>query len=310
MIRGTICSVNTSPGKGTVKTPVPRAVITATGLASDAHAGDWHRQVSLLASERIAEFGATAKRTFAPGEFAENLTTAGLDLLALPLGTRLAAGTALLELTQHGKKCHGGGCAIMQAVGSCVMPKDGVFAKVITPGVIAPGDALVADAGELPCAVITCSDRASCGEYEDRSGPALVARLQAFCDRSARTLACTSAVVPDETSAIAGAVRSALAGGARLVFTTGGTGIGPRDVTPEAVRPLLDREIPGLMERIRALHAARLPSALLSRSLAGTAGSALVFCLPGSPKAVDEHCDEIWRVLEHALLMLAGRDAH
>ena len=95
-----------------------------------------------------------------------------------------------------------------------------------------------------------------------------------------------------------------------VLFTTGGTGIGPRDITPDVVIPLLDREIPGIMEFIRVKHGERLPSALLSRSVAGTIGEMLIYTLPGSVKAVREYTEEILRTLPHSLHMIKGIDAH
>ena len=95
-----------------------------------------------------------------------------------------------------------------------------------------------------------------------------------------------------------------------MIFTTGGTGIGPRDITPDVVAPMLDRELPGVMEFIRMKHGERLPSALLSRSVAGTIGNMLIYTLPGSVKAVREYTAEILRTLPHSLLMLHGINAH
>ncbi|HSH71316.1 MAG TPA: MOSC domain-containing protein [Deferrisomatales bacterium] len=135
----TLVSINISRTKGVRKTPVEQATVGPEGLAGDAHAGDWHRMVSLLAEESIAKMQAAGLDVKA-GDFAENLTTRGVDLLALPLGTRLGVGDqVVLELTQHGKECHNR-CAIYYQAGDCVMPREGVFAKVICPGEIHSGD--------------------------------------------------------------------------------------------------------------------------------------------------------------------------
>lgn len=135
----TLVSINVSRTKGVRKTPVEQILVGPQGLVGDAHAGDWHRMVSLLAEESIAKMQAAGLDVTA-GDFAENLTTRGVDLLALPLGTRLRVGDQLiLELTQHGKECHNR-CAIYYQAGDCVMPREGVFATVIEPGEIHPGD--------------------------------------------------------------------------------------------------------------------------------------------------------------------------
>ncbi len=128
-----ILSINVSAEKGAQKKPVERAVLReGHGIEGDAHAGDWHRQVSLLADEDIQGMrGKGVELSF--GDFAENITTRGIDLAALPVGTRLNVGPALLEVTQIGKECHSR-CAIYEAVGDCVMPRKGIFARVLRGG--------------------------------------------------------------------------------------------------------------------------------------------------------------------------------
>jgi cyclic pyranopterin phosphate synthase len=140
--RAKLVSVNVSPETGMKKMPVERASLELDrGIQGDAHAGDWHRQVSLLALESIDKMRA-AGADVGPGAFAENLTVRGLDLLALPIGTELGVGDAVrLVLTQHGKECHDR-CAIYEQVGDCVMPREGVFAVVTREGDVAPGDAV------------------------------------------------------------------------------------------------------------------------------------------------------------------------
>jgi MOSC domain-containing protein YiiM len=130
-----ILSINISDRTGVQKKPVARAVLReGHGIEGDAHAGDWHRQVSLLADEDIQTMRGRGVE-LGYGDFAENVTTRGVDLGALPVGTRLNLGTALLEITQIGKECHHG-CAIFHAVGDCVMPRRGVFARVLRGGEI------------------------------------------------------------------------------------------------------------------------------------------------------------------------------
>jgi len=136
-----IVSVCTSDSKGTRKSPVESGVFEqGVGLVGDAHAGgDRIREVSLLAVESINKMN-SQDFTFNPGDFAENLTTSDINLVSLPVGTRLQVGRdVILEVTQIGKKCHSG-CAIFKEVGKCVMPKEGVFAAVIRGGEVKPGD--------------------------------------------------------------------------------------------------------------------------------------------------------------------------
>ncbi|MFH1092489.1 MAG: MOSC domain-containing protein [Pseudomonadota bacterium] len=134
-----VIAVSTSRKKGVKKQNVPSVRLKMShGVEGDAHAGDWHRQVSLLAQESIDKMKALGLDV-SPGDFAENITTIGLNAAALPVGTRLKIGAVVMELTQVGKECHAG-CAIMKAVGRCVMPTEGIFFKVIEEGDIRPGD--------------------------------------------------------------------------------------------------------------------------------------------------------------------------
>jgi MOSC domain-containing protein YiiM len=140
-MEGKIAAVCISANKGERKCPVPFITLQENhGVTGDAHAGDWHRQVSLLASESIEKMRALGLSVSA-GDFAENITTTGIDLVALPVGSRLRVGAALLEVTQIGKECHTP-CAIYHQAGDCVMPKEGIFARVIDGGFVAPGDAI------------------------------------------------------------------------------------------------------------------------------------------------------------------------
>jgi MOSC domain-containing protein YiiM len=138
-----VVAISISDQKGVKKQNVSAAsLMVEHGLESDAHAGDWHRQVSLLGMESIEKIVAKGIDV-APGDFAENITTEGICLWKLPVGTRLKIGdTAIVEVTQIGKTCHKG-CAIFQQVGDCVMPREGIFARVLEAGRIHPGDVIV-----------------------------------------------------------------------------------------------------------------------------------------------------------------------
>ena len=135
-----IVSINISERRGEQKTPVPEAELrVGHGIVGDAHAGDWHRQVSLLADEDVQTMRGHGVE-LGCGDFAENVTTRGVDLAALPVGTRLHLGEAVVEVTQIGKECHHD-CAVYRAVGDCVMPRRGIFARVLKAGRISPASA-------------------------------------------------------------------------------------------------------------------------------------------------------------------------
>ncbi len=136
----TVISINISDKKGIPKDPISRGVfVEGFGLENDSHGGDWHRQVSLLAQESIQKIEAMGIKDLAPGRFAENITTEGIVLHELPIGTRLKIGDTIQEVTQIGKECHTR-CAIYHTVGDCVMPKEGIFTKIIKGGTVMPGD--------------------------------------------------------------------------------------------------------------------------------------------------------------------------
>nr|WP_302650616.1 MOSC domain-containing protein [uncultured Agathobaculum sp.] len=133
-------AINISDKRGVIKHPVPSAELRIDhGIVGDAHAGKWHRQISLLAQESIDKMTALGVDGLDPGKFAENITTKGISLHTLPVGTRLYLGPCLTEVTQIGKECHQH-CEIFRRIGMCIMPKEGIFVKVLSEGTIRPGD--------------------------------------------------------------------------------------------------------------------------------------------------------------------------
>jgi MOSC domain-containing protein YiiM len=138
-----VLAVNISEQKGVIKTPIEKGYFEVEhGLVGDAHAGKWHRQVSLLGQESVDKMTAMGVKGLCVGKFAENLTTEGIELFKLPVGTQLEIGDTLMEVTQIGKQCHVG-CQIRTQVGDCIMPREGIFTRVLKAGWIRPGDEII-----------------------------------------------------------------------------------------------------------------------------------------------------------------------
>ncbi|MEA5067249.1 MAG: molybdopterin-binding protein [Eubacteriales bacterium] len=304
METGRIYALCVSEARGTPKHSVPRVRLTrAWGVEGDAHGGDWHRQVSLLSQRSVDAFNALGAGA-EPGAFGENILIEGIDVQALPVGARLQLGGARVKVTQIGKACHAH-CAIYHRMGDCIMPRDGVFARVIEDGDAAVGDEarVLPDEPRLPrAAVVTLSYTAARGERADESGPLLVHMLE-----EAGWAVEAALLLSDERDGIEQALID-LSDRRRVdaVFTTGGTGFAPRDVTPEATLKVADRPAPGIAEALRAHSMAITPRAMFSRAAAAIRGKTLSVNLPGSPRAVGEQMAYLLPLLPHAIETLRG----
>lgn len=300
---GTVLAVCTSAEKGVQKRDVHSAHFTPEwGIDGDAHAGKWHRQVSLLSADKIEAFRAKGAEVVY-GDFGENLVVSGFDFRSLPVGTLLRCGEVLLEMTQIGKECHSH-CAIYKTMGDCIMPREGVFARVLEGGTITVGDemSIVERTSPLPyqAAVITLSDKGAAGEREDKSGPAIVEELEARGYEVVEKLLLADGVGPLKAQLIRLCDQRQL----DLILTTGGTGFTPRDQTPEATLAVADRTAPGIAEAIRADSMKYTKRAMFSRGVSVIRGKTLIINLPGSPKAVHESMEVFLEELPHALDML------
>ncbi|MDR2444713.1 MAG: MOSC domain-containing protein [Spirochaetaceae bacterium] len=307
---GSIHAVCVSEKKGTQKHVVVEAEFVAEhGISGDAHAGPWHRQVSLLSFEKIEAFRARVKAAEKGengavnidfGAFGENLVVDGFNFSGLPVGTLFQSGSVLLEMTQVGKECHDH-CHIYHTVGDCIMPREGVFARVLEGGILKAG-ADLSIAKRYRVGIITSSDKGSRGEREDLSGAA----IREFV--SARGYEVTSyALLSDDRPLLEAEMKRLADGGlADLILTTGGTGFSPRDITPEATLAVAGRLVPGIAEAMRQASLAITPRAMLSRAVSVIRGSSLIINLPGSPKAVKESLAAVSGALRHGLDVLTG----
>lgn len=336
-----ILSVNTSHTKGTPKEPVEYITLTSEGIKGDAHAGRWHRQISLLPIESFPEMATSVhfsssscekqaearlqaiKETIYDshgrakyGIYAENITTEGSpsetihSLKECTPGDRFTCGKVIMEVTQIGKKCHGDDCSVKQKVGACVMPTEGIFAKVIKGGVLKSGDELIYHPLIRKYAIITLSTRASEGVYPDISGPTLDKLMSDFCDNHHWQHTSKYILIPDDETLLQNSIEELIKDKYDFIFTTGGTGIGPCDVTSGVIRNMIDREIPGIMDYVRMKYGSENPNALISDSIAGIKDDTMIFALPGSVKAVTEYFTEISKCLKHLSYMRMGLDIH
>ena len=303
---GKVIAVCISEKKGIQKNEVPSIrLIPEWGIENDAHAGKWHRQVSLLALEKIEAFRAKGADVDY-GAFGENIIIEGFDFRSLPVGTRFRIGEALLELTQIGKECHTH-CAIYHQVGDCIMPREGVFTIVLEGGTVKAGDPvemIEADPNRaFTAAWITLSDKGAAGEREDKSGPLIGEMLTEAGYNVVEGL-----LIPDEPEMLKRQlIRLADQRQVNVIFTTGGTGFSLRDRTPEATIEVCDRMTPGIAEAVRAYSMTKTPTAMLSRAAAGMRNRTLIINLPGSPKAVRECLEFLLHPLEHGIEIMLGR---
>jgi molybdenum cofactor synthesis domain-containing protein len=306
---GTLLHICISAKKGICKHEITSANILADfGMEEDVHAGDWHRQISLLTHVDIESMRAKGLK-LKPGAFGENLVIDGLDANELGIGSQIKVGPVLMELTQIGKVCHTR-CAIYYTTGDCIMPRLGLFARVIEGGEVKSGMKVEVvrrvPREAIQAAVVTISDRCSAGTTLDTAGPAVAELLRSKLDAR---IAWTR-VVPDEIDQIEEVLKDLSDRRVDLLFTVGGTGISSRDVTPEATRKVIDREVPGLAEAMRAASALKTPNALLSRAIAGVRRETLIINLPGSLRASTENLSVLLPVLPHAVKMLRNESAH
>ena len=262
---GQVKAICLSEKKGTAKIPVEKIeVIENHGFKNDAHAGSWHRQVSLLSYETREEFKKMGS-TVEDGAFGENLLISGIDFNEIEIGTRLKIGDVILEITQLGKSCHNH-CAIYHQVGKCIMPTNGLFSRVLKGGTIQLNDSvevLKERDKRLRVAILTLSDKGSQGQREDLSGPYIQ-----DCFKERGYYVTSYEFLPDEQTLIEQALIN-LSDRCRndLIITSGGTGLSMRDVTPEATLKVATRNVPGISEAIRYESMKYTNRAMLSRGV-------------------------------------------
>jgi len=300
-----ILSVNAAQERGR-KFPIEKLILTENGVEGDAHKGTI-RQVSLF---NIAHAELFSERTGAKpmeyGQFAENISFKTDDELAVKIFDCFVKDDIILEVTQQGKPFHDK----FREPGNYVMPREGIFCRVKHGGILVAGDEMKFVPKVFMARIITLSDRASKGIYEDLSGPAVTAELTGQFKKIGWRLQTENIIIPDDENQLRNLLKESLENGFDIIITTGGTGIGPRDITPEVMKEFIQKEIPGIMEMIRWKYGLEKPAALVSRAVAGVSGKTLMFALPGSVKAVNEYMSELKKHFEHLVYMVEAVELH
>lgn len=305
---GRLLHVCISAKKGVCKHAVPSAnVLVDHGLEGDAHAGGWHRQVSLLAHEDI-EFMRAKGLALKPGAFGENLVIDGLNTDELGVGTQLRVGPVLLEMTQVGKVCHTR-CAIYYTTGDCIMPRTGLFARVIEGGEIFPGMPVTITSSvprsRIQAAVLAISDDCSAGMAAD-SEPAVKKVLTE--ELGARVA--WEALVPDVPERIADTLRDLAERRVDVIVIASATGISGLEVAPQAIGAIPDRELPGLGAGIGVGPESVNSNALLWRAIVGIRGETLIINVPGSRNAAVKNLRAVVPALPASVAILRNKTSH
>ena len=300
---GRVYSVSTSEKKGTRKTNRDKVkVVNEFGIEGDAHGGKWHRQVSFLAKESIEKMVAMGLDVKS-GDFAENITTEGIDLCKYPVGTTLRINDIDFVLSQKGKICHKK-CAIYYQAGDCVMPREGIFAIVKGDGEVKPGDEVeIIPKKDLSVAVITLSDKGSRGEREDLTGEGIIDYIKSKIQPSFIRYE----MIPDEKDLLESVlVDFADTQEFDIIITNGSTGVAPRDIAPDVTQKVIHKRLPGFEEAMRMESFKKTKHALISRAVVGTRKNSFIINLPGSPKGAIENLDTVFDAIPHAVAKLQG----
>ena len=300
---GKIQAISVSDRKGVIKENVPSAFFENDfGIKGDAHAGKWHRQVSLLALESVKKMQDKGLKVKS-GDFAENITTVDIDLLSLPVGTKLQIGSIELIISQIGKVCHHK-CAVYYHAGECVMPKEGIFGVVRGNGELKVGDE-IKNLGKdgYSVGIITLSDRASKGEYEDLTGPA----IEKYISENLKTSFIRKEIIADDKDKLDITLKDfADIQNLDLIITNSSTGISPRDIAPDVTIEVIEKRLPGFEEVMRAESFKITVNSIVSRAVCGTRKNSLIINLPGSPKGAVENLSFIMPAIEHTIKKLQG----
>ena len=300
---GKVVSVSISDKKGVKKRNVDQIILKKNfGIVNDAHAGNWHRQVSFLAIESIKRMQALGLNVKS-GDFAENITTEGIELCKMKVGERLKINNVIFTISQIGKVCHHR-CAISYQAGDCIMPKEGIFAVVENDGDVKPGDKIEKlDKKGFSVAIITLSDKGSKGEREDITGK----KIMEFLTDNVEIGFIRYEMIPDEKDMLEDMLVDFVdMQQFDLIITNGSTGVSPRDIAADVTKKVIEKELPGFSEAMRMESFKKTPHAIISRAVTGIRRKSLIINLPGSPKGAIENLEVVANAIPHTIKKLQG----
>ncbi|MCC7520457.1 MAG: hypothetical protein IT220_02380 [Flavobacteriaceae bacterium] len=299
-----IISVNLSAIRNQPKKQVSKLLVSRKGVDGDGDTDYWNREISVLSKEAYTDLGEEY------GFWGENITVEGMDLTQLKPMDCLISEEARLKVTITAHTVKSDSLIRFHQSGPKDIPIGGLFVRAQKEAVLQSGMVLKFKPKVIRIKILTLSDRASAGIYEDKSGALIEQMSTEFFTKTNRLFNIEKFIIPDEKTDLEQHLIRAFENKTDLLFTTGGTGIGKRDITPEVVKPHLDKEITGIMELIRVKYGMEKPNALISRSIAGVKDKTLVYCLPGSSKGVQEYLTEIFPTVYHSLYMLHDIQLH
>jgi len=292
----TIKSINTSAAKDSVKRPLQTAAISALGLQGDAHAGTWHRQVSMANINKLKDIKG---KPLLPGELGENLTIEGLDFAQVSIFDKFISDDVVLEVTEIGDENSGPDGDNEEGL---------IYCRVLKAGKIQQGQTMTHQPKLFRIQVVRLSDEALMGKDTDESGQQIIHLCEFYFANRFNHFQVRRTIIPDNSSDLKRIVETVVEDDVDILITSGGIGIGKKAITPAIIKPQFTWEIPGLMEKIRHKCGQKIPRAYLYNSLAGVINDTLVFAIPANNDAVKDYMEEILKIIDDLIYMLHGID--
>lgn len=305
-----IVSVNISEKQGEPKTPVNSIQLDDKGTLVDAACCRGHYQLCMFPEEELLAFNEETNKNAAYGHLGEHLTIKGLDFQDLAPFDQIKIGEVIFEVTRKANPREEGEEDIIETLGCYRLPKGSVLVRVVKGGIIRPGMGVDWHPKVFKTWIITLSDRISRGEMDDFHGPKIKNLMSEFYTENNWKHDVELKVMADDQDSLRFILRRAKEEAVDLVVTLGGTGIGPRDITPDVVMEMSDKLIPGIMENLRMKFSTVDKNALLSRGVAGIIGETIAITLPGSVSVLNDYMEEVFKLLKHIFYMKKGLDLH